>query len=375
MQQTVVGVFDSMSEAQGAVSALAAEGLSRDRVQISDAPASGGLGTTTHAHADADDGVLSGIKHFFSGLFGDDDDHEHASYAEAVRRGGAIVKVTVADDAELERVTTALDDAGAVDIEERADSWRAEGWTGAQRSSTSSATAGMAAGAAGLAASTGAVTPASSAGVRADTESGTIPVIREQLEVGKRTVGTGGVRVYARTVSEPVNESVELRSERAQVERRPVDRPASEADLAALEDRTIEVRETAEKAVVAKTARVVEEVSVGKTVESRTEKISDSVRHTEVEVERLAGGADTDAMSSGWRSDFQTRYGAQGGSYDEYEPAYRFGHGLRSDQRFSGRQWDEIEPDVRRDWESRNPGSAWERFKDAVRHAWDRAVD
>src|SRR5205085_11303383 len=76
-----------------------------------------------------------------------------------------------------------------------------------------------------------------------------IPVVREELEVGKRTVGTGAVRVYARAVTTPVSETVALRSEHAEIERRPVDRPATAEDLAALRDRTVEVRETAEKAV------------------------------------------------------------------------------------------------------------------------------
>ena len=50
-------------------------------------------------------------------------------------------------------------------------------------------------------------------------------------------------------------------------------------------ERTIEVEERGEEAVVSKTARVREEVAIGKTVEERTETIRDNVRRTEVEVE------------------------------------------------------------------------------------------
>jgi uncharacterized protein (TIGR02271 family) len=82
-----------------------------------------------------------------------------------------------------------------------------------------------------------------------------------------------------------VSETVQLRQEHVQVERRPVDRPATAVDLTDLKDRTIEVRETAEQAVVAKTARVVEEVRVGKTVEQRTEQITDTLRRERVEVD------------------------------------------------------------------------------------------
>jgi stress response protein YsnF len=59
--------------------------------------------------------------------------------------------------------------------------------------------------------------------------------------------------------------------------------------MAALHSGPIEVRETAEQAVVSKDARVVEEVTVAKDVKERTETIRDTVRHTVVEVEQLPG--------------------------------------------------------------------------------------
>ena len=50
-------------------------------------------------------------------------------YAEAVRRGGALVTVR-ADDARAERAAAIMRDHGAVDIERRAQRWRERGWTG-----------------------------------------------------------------------------------------------------------------------------------------------------------------------------------------------------------------------------------------------------
>lgn len=81
-----------------------------------------------------------------------------------------------------------------------------------------------------------------------------------------------------------------------------------------------------------------------------------------------------DDYVEGFRADYATRYAGQGGSYDDYEPAYRYGHGLASDSRYGGRDWADIEADARSDWERRHPGGAWERFKGAVRHAWERAT-
>ena len=68
-----------------------------------------------------------------------------------------------------------------------------------------------------------------------------------------------------------------------------------------------------------------------------------------------------------------SRFFRSGSEWQDYEPAYRYGHSLASDERYGGREWEDIESDARGDWERRHPGSAWERFKDAVRHAWERA--
>jgi uncharacterized protein (TIGR02271 family) len=100
-----------------------------------------------------------------------------------------------------------------------------------------------------------------------------IPVVQEDLKVGKREVQRGGVRVFSRVVETPVNESVNLREEHVSVERRPVDQPISTADSTAFKEQSIEMREKAEEAVVQKSARVVEEVVVGKETSQRQENI------------------------------------------------------------------------------------------------------
>jgi uncharacterized protein (TIGR02271 family) len=204
----------------------------------------------------------------------------------------------------------------------------------------------------------------------AEATSGTIPVIEEQLEIGKRQVETGTVHVTSHVVETPVNESVTLREEHANIERRPVERPATEADLAAFKDEVIEVRQTAEKAVISKTARVVEEVVVGKTATTNVQQVSDTVRKTVVDVEReneTSGAMD-------FRSDFQTRYAGTTRSYDDVAPAYRYGATLASDQRYANRSWDDIETGARSDWQTRYPDSTWDEAKAAVRHGWEKVT-
>src|SRR5687768_8877426 len=115
-----------------------------------------------------------------------------------------------------------------------------------------------------------------------------IPVVEEELQVGKREVERGGVRVESRVTETPVEEQVHLREEHVHVERRPVDRPVGDAENLFREG-TLEVSERGEEVVVAKEARVVEEVVVGKEVSERTETVRDTVRRTDVNVEEVEG--------------------------------------------------------------------------------------
>jgi uncharacterized protein (TIGR02271 family) len=262
LKQTVVGLFESDADARRAMQLLTAKGTDQDQIEITHAQEQAGAGTGEQA----DTGMVSRVRNFFSGMFGPQDEPEVGHYAEALRRGGAVLKVELDDDAQIEGVREAFTTAGAVDIDQRIESWRAQGWSDGEATVKSS-----------LASTDTAV----------DRPEDVIPVLQEELSVGKRRVSTGGLRVYARTVETPVTQAVQLRTEHAEVQRRAVDRPATTADLSGLQERTIEVNETAEVPVVQKTARVVEEVRVGKTVEERTEEIADTVRSTEVEVERL----------------------------------------------------------------------------------------
>jgi uncharacterized protein (TIGR02271 family) len=204
-----------------------------------------------------------------------------------------------------------------------------------------------------------------------------IPVVEEQLKVGKREVQRGGVRVFSRVVETPVNESIGLREEHVNVERHRVDQPISTTDTTAFKEQEITLRETAEEAVVEKSARVVEEVVVGKQVSERQEQIKDTVRHTEVEVEQLGGTRS--AMSSDddyYRKHWQSKYGAAGGSYDDYAPAYSYGSQMASSEKYRGRPWNDVETDLRSGWDTRGGSgggaSTWEKMKDAVKGGWDR---
>lgn len=114
-----------------------------------------------------------------------------------------------------------------------------------------------------------------------------IPVIEEELQVGKRAVGAGGVRVETEIDERQVNEAVNLKKENINVERHPVNRPATQEDLDKTAEGKVTIPLVEEVPVVAKEARVVEEIVVEKDVAQHTETISDKVRRTDVDVENL----------------------------------------------------------------------------------------
>jgi hypothetical protein len=182
------------------------------------------------------------------------------------------------------------------------------------------------------------------------------------------------VRLYTRVTETPVAQEVRLREEHVHVERHPVERPATEADLAAIPEGTIEVTATAEEPVVSRHARVVEEVVVSTDVEERTETVRDTVRHMEVDVE--PGGAEHarvmgfDSYDTDFRHHYTTTLASRGEPYDRWQPAYRYGYDLASDPRAAGRDWAALEPDARHAWEAHHQGT-WETCKDTIRYAWE----
>lgn len=115
-----------------------------------------------------------------------------------------------------------------------------------------------------------------------------IPVVHEEMQVGKRRIDTGGVRVFRRIVEVPVNQEVTLRDQNIHVERRAVDRPVSDSESATAGEEVIELAETREELVVTKAARVFEEIVVGRETADRIQHVQETLRHTEVDVQQIA---------------------------------------------------------------------------------------
>jgi stress response protein YsnF len=198
-------------------------------------------------------------------------DEDAHLYAEGLGRGNSIMIIQAAAG-EHDRVVQVLSRFNPIDIDDHAAQWRKSGWSGVHPGKAAWDVQRQTATPSGTTAAPG-------------TQEQVIPVYEEQLKVGKRVVEHGRVRVRVYTIEHPVQEGVTLREERVAVERRPVDRPASGLPGEAFRDRTIDLTTHREEPVIAKEARVKEEVVVRNEADQRTETLRDSVRRTEVEVE------------------------------------------------------------------------------------------
>ena len=272
MRQTVVGVFERYATARQAAQQLRESGFG-DSVYVTD-EITAVEGDAVNAGDELRDqgGFVAQVRHFFADLF-DGDDDQVSPYAEALRRGGGVVKVEVTED-EADAARAALEAAGAMDIDDRASEGRE---SGRQESADS-------------------MRQQQSAGIGQQSLGDTTNEARSGMATP--VTGRSGVHVYPRVAQPPLEGA------------------------------------------------------------SATE--------------QRVSAPDAGAMSgSDYQSHFDANYAQSGERWQDYEPAYRYGDELRADARYTGRGWDEVEPDLRRDWESRNAGP-WEKFKGAIRHAWER---
>ena len=381
MAKTLVALYDTCTDAERVVQELITDGFARSDIHLALDHTEGC--ETQHAAVEWDSAYAGANLLDTLADMGVPYEEAHA-YAEGVHRGSALVVVESSDD-RAERGMAILQRLHPVDIHERTAQWRQEGWTGTAAAATTSTPMAR------TATATRSTQEQARAQTRVTNQGATtrrvegdkeiaIPVVEEDIAIGKREVERGHVRIYSRVTERPVEESVRLREEKVTVERRPVDRPATDADFAAAGKDVIEMTEKAEEPVVTKQARVVEEVVVHKELTEHTETVRGTERHTDVDVQREPETAtatrhvtpphDFATYDPTFREHYTTAFAKSGTAYAAYEPAYRYGYELGTNERYRGRDWAALEAEARRDWEARHP-STWERFKDAIRYGWN----
>jgi uncharacterized protein (TIGR02271 family) len=275
MSRTVTALYDTKAEAEAARQRLSSAVDVEGRAQIIDKSTGGGSGQHSGLH---------------NLPLSNEDRHV---YGEGIRRGGYMLCAEVDGNEDTDKIVSILEQTSSVDLDERQESWRKEGWQGTSGTASTSSAGSQAFAGTGSAGTQGLGATSRSSGQSLEEEH--IPIVEEQLVVGKREVNRGGARVRTYVREVPVHEEVSLREEHVSVERRPVDqkleRGALDRDSGTFQERTIEMTEMSEEAVVAKEAHVREEIVVKKTAEQRTEQIDDTVRRTEVEVDEGKSGS------------------------------------------------------------------------------------
>ena len=277
-KQTVIGVFATKEQAKSAVEALQNAGYSSAHIDFmsNDAYRDDELRTKRDTRQ----------KGFFASLFSDDDEMDKDLHM-AARRGNTVTVHTESMD-RAEQAADILDQYGAINANEASTKLRERGaqYGGHNTEHTLDAVKDD-------------LTYANvdAAGTQ------TVDIVKEDIAVGKQEVNTGGVRLRSRVISRPVEETVRLREEHVFVNRTPVNKVVDANTLDAFQEKTVEMTETAERAVVQKTARVVEQVSIGKEATEHVETIQETVRETDVDIERVAGtgaavGTATNATAS-----------------------------------------------------------------------------
>jgi uncharacterized protein (TIGR02271 family) len=257
--EKIVTLFDTAAHAEAAKTNLAHAGFSTNDMSIV-----GGQDLPKSMNALREPGL-------WHRLFGSDiEQHEATVYAKAVESGGVVLTVR-APAADVPKAMAILNQHAVVDVKDRAVD---TGVISKEAAASIAAPAAMAA-----------TMPAKPI----TTDLGKNQVIRlaeEHLEVGKRLVEEGTTRIRRFVTEKPVEQQVTLHEEHAEVIRRAVSDPTYVKDID-WSDSTIEVLETSERPVVSKTARVAEEVVVGKAGSDRVETVRDTVRRQGVEVEHI----------------------------------------------------------------------------------------
>jgi len=313
--KTVIALFDDRNEAMSAYAALQDEGFAQADLDI-----------LTNDDKE-DEPKLAKMREYIP-------EPDVNVYLQGVEDGGTIITANVADSA-VERAAGVMSSFNMVNIKERAATMQ-----GIYQLSD----------------------PAQNENV--------LEVIEEDLQVGKEEVERGRMRIYTVIKEREVEQDVKLRDETLKVSRRVVNRRVDiNPDL--FKQKSFEMVEIDEIAKVSKTARVVEEVSLGKEVVENIQTIKETLRRQDVEVEEVRTGRTFEEYDSDFRNFYTTNLAQSGVTYEELTPAYKYGYQLATNEPFRSSPWSAVEADAQRIWENKNPGT-WEQNKAIVKYVWEK---
>ena len=336
MRHTVIGLFDTFSQAESARDTLVQTGFARETIELQ-ANAEPSVGSATDEVAGS--GVLANIERFLSSLFTTGQRaSETARYAEAVRRGAVLVCINAASESHAELARNTLTRLGATDIGERAPDWGEQADSGRDHSVLDEL--GIGAVMPGTPRTSSVATPATPAAPAATQPPATTADPLYTMPPGN-TDAEPFVPPSAseRPVTDPLNEPM------TDPHVGDVGRSAIAAGSVAGSGAIMQPSEPASSEAAQPTAG-----------------LGGQIPNEYLEYEE------------DFRSHYDEQYAAENSRYEDYVPAYRYGAEIGKDVRYRDRPWNDVEPEARRHWETTSPDSTWERFKLAVRHGWERVT-
>lgn len=260
--ETIVAVFDTSAHADSAARALEQAGVPSGAIErhSKESEARGRADAPGQGAAPQPTGFF-----FWDMMLGAQASHQdRPAYQRSMEGGRTVLAVTVSER-DADAVMAVLERHSPLDIDSES--------TDEEGSATDMASAGAPRAATGQAA----------AGRTTESEE-VIPLAEETLQVGKRTVNRGIIRLRRYVVEPPVEQQVSLRDEQVTIERRKPVTDAVTGDV--FTEKTVEVTETSEVPVTEKVARLKEEVVVRRQGTERTETVRDTVREDKIAVEQ-----------------------------------------------------------------------------------------
>lgn len=331
MQHTVIGLFDTYTQAEEARDTLVQTGFARETIELQANPGPS-VGSATDEVAGS--GVLANIERFLSSLFSTGSHSaETERYTEAVRRGAVLVCVNAASESHAELARSTLTRLGATDIGERLPDWDTQTTSGREHSVLDEL---------GI----GAITPGTPHTSSVSTP-GTVPRSEAAQPVDPLYAVPPGSTDAEPFVPPPL-------SERPRVD--PVSEPVTDPLVGDVGRSAIAAGSVPGSGAVMQPSEVVSETG------QPTAGLGGQMPNEYLEYEE------------DFRSHYDEQYAADNARYEDYVPAYRYGAEIGKDARYRDRPWDDVEPEARRHWESTSPENTWERFKLAVRHGWERVT-
>ena len=258
-----------------------------------------------------DASILGNVKQMFSQLLGREHADRHV-YAEALNRGHAVLTVETASAEAADRAADIVEEFTPIDIDAHETMWRASGWTGA-----------------------------------------------EVLYAG---AGTGAPQVaLGAQQSAPEQHGIRQREEA-------VDFARSEQGL------LTPGSQQRGAAVAPLIAEVTTPISEQSTLQRSGMRIYPREAGPNQDSLAILRGDDDEADADYFRSHWEKTLAYSGGTYQEFDPAYRYGESMAGNPGYRDKPWDEAEPELQSTWQSTYPQSSWDKFKAAVKAGWEKVT-